>query len=135
MLETESLVNRYRSAINELIGCGAAAREESRWSGDTDLAGKPLNLSAEMDYVENWIRQRMPYLDNYFANLDFIVPPIEIPGDVNLDGEVNIGDLNIVISIILGQQYDEGTMRRADVNKDGEINIADVNALIAIILG
>lgn len=135
VLETESLVNRYRSAINELIGCGAAAREESRWSGDTDLAGKPLNLSAEMDYVENWIRQRMPYLDNYFANLDFIIPPIEIPGDVNLDGEVNIGDLNIVIGIILGQQYDEGTMRRADVNKDGEVNIADVNALIAIILG
>ena len=63
------------------------------------------------------------------------MPPIELPGDINLDGEVNIGDLNIIIGIILGQQYDEGTVNRADVNKDGEVNIADVNALIGLILG
>lgn len=135
VLDTDNLVNRYRSVINELEDCGAAAREESRWSGDTDLAEKPLDLSAEMDYIENWIRQHMPYLDEYFNNLEFIVPPIELPGDINLDGEVNIGDLNIIIGIILGQQYDEGTVNRADVNKDGEVNIADVNALIGLILG
>ena len=57
------------------------------------------------------------------------------PGDVNGDDEVNIGDLNIIIGIILGQQYEEGFMMRADVNQDGETNIGDVNTEIALILG
>lgn len=133
-LNTENLVNRYRAAIDELESCGAAGREEARWSGDTDLARKTLDLSAEMDYVENWIRSHMDYLDEkVFIPLsddsDYIV------GDVNGDGEVNIADVNTVIDIILGGSADEGTMKRADVNGDGEINIADVNTVMDIILG
>ena len=54
-------------------------------------------------------------------------------GDVNLDGEVNIADINVIIRIIQGSEYDEGTMMRADVNGDGEINIADINVIIRII--
>ena len=135
VLDTENLVNRYRTAINELENCGAAAREENRWSGDTDLAGKTLDLSAEMDYVENWIRQRMAFLDDsVFIDKEYPDPSI-IPGDVILDGEINIADLNAVINIILGVIYDDDTMKRADVNRDGEVNISDINAIIALILG
>ena len=54
-------------------------------------------------------------------------------GDVNLDGEVNIADINVIIRIIQGSEYDEGTMMRADVNGDEEINIADINVIIRII--
>ena len=57
-----------------------------------------------------------------------------LKGDVNLDGEVNIADVNIIVRIILGSVYDEGTMTRADVNGDDEINIADINLIIRIIL-
>jgi hypothetical protein len=58
--------------------------------------------------------------------------PEPVPGDVNGDGEVNIADVNCVISVIQGgEDIYEG---RADVNKDGEVNIGDVNAIIAIIL-
>ena len=57
--------------------------------------------------------------------------PDILPGDVNSDLEVNIADINAVISIILGES--SGTTA-ADVNGDGEINIADINAVIAIIL-
>jgi len=132
-LNTDSLVNRYRSAIDNLENCGAAAREEGRWSGDTDLNKKTLDLSAEMDYVENWLRQRMPFLDeNVFLEM---VEPEFIKGDVNGDGEVNIADINALLDIILGGEADDDTLIRADVNEDGEINIADVNALIDIILG
>ncbi len=133
VLSTENLVNRYRSAIENLVNCGAAAREEGRWSGDTDLHKKTLDLSAEMDYVENWIRQRMPYLDEHiFIEMDEPEPaPV---GDVNGDGEVNIADVNALIDIILGGYANASTMKRADVNGDGEVNIADVNALIDIIL-
>ena len=133
-LNTDNLVNRYRTAIDELESCGAAAREEDRWSGDTDLAKKDLDLSAEMDYVEEWIRRHMDYLDEHVF-IPLPDEPVFIPGDVNGDGEVNIADVNAVIDIILGGSADEGTMQRADVNSDGEINIADVNTIMDIILG
>ena len=57
-----------------------------------------------------------------------------LKGDVNGDGEVNVADINAIVSIILGKPADDGTMRRADVNGDGEINIADINMVVTIIL-
>ena len=55
-----------------------------------------------------------------------------LKGDVNIDGELNIADVNAVIAAILsGQDSYEG---RVDVNGDGEVNIADINAVIALIL-
>jgi len=53
-----------------------------------------------------------------------------IPGDVNRDGEVNIADVNAVISGILNGS----SIFDCDVNGDGAVNIADVNAVISIIL-
>ena len=57
---------------------------------------------------------------------------VDVPGDVNGDGDVNIGDINKLISIILGGQDD--TDGRADVNNDTEVNIGDINAVIDLIL-
>ena len=61
------------------------------------------------------------------------MPPDEVQpatGDVNLDGEVNIADVNMAIDVILAG----GFLNAADVNGDGEVGIADVNALISLIL-
>ena len=130
---TDSLVNRYWAAIDNLVDCGAAAREEARWSKDTDIAGKTLNLVKEMEYVEDWIRRRMTYLDEEVfpvAPLGTPDPEPRLPGDVNLDGVVNISDINAVINIILASGYDEN----ADVNGDGVVNISDINAIIGLIL-
>ena len=65
---------------------------------------------------------------------------IEIPGDVNGDGEVNIADANTVIIIINGGSSSghtrvpdpdgDGWTILGDVNGDGEVNIADINAVI-----
>ena len=57
-------------------------------------------------------------------------PPV-IKGDVNGDGEVNIAEVNVIISAILTGQFSLDV----DVNGDGEVNIADANAVIGIILG
>ena len=54
-----------------------------------------------------------------------------LPGDVNQDGEVNIGDITMLITIIL-DVYEYNAL--ADVNQDGEINIGDLAAVIKIIL-
>lgn len=51
-------------------------------------------------------------------------------GDVNHDGEVNIVDVNDIITVILGGN----PVNEADVNSDGDINIADVNNIINILL-
>ena len=65
-----------------------------------------------------------------FSEYNFPIPQI-IPGDVNYDNEVNIADVNTLISMILcGNNNSIG-----DVNGDGEINIGDVNAIIDIIQG
>ena len=50
--------------------------------------------------------------------------------DMNVDGEVNIADVNAVIDAILS----DSAPASCDVNGDSEVNIADVNALIDYIL-
>lgn len=59
---------------------------------------------------------------------------LDLPCDVNHDGEVNIADINAIIDIILGGDVNDDIYSRADVNNDGEINIADVNTVIDAIL-
>lgn len=128
-LHTDSLVARFERVIDELEQCGASAREESRWSGDSDIGGAVLDLSAEMEYVSEWIRRRMAYLDQHvFARLQLYA------GDLNADGEITIADINILIDVVLGGTGDKDLACRCDINVDNEINIADINALIEQVL-
>ena len=55
-------------------------------------------------------------------------------GDVNLDGEVTIGDVTALIDILLSSAIDGSIVERADINHDGEVTIGDVTALIDILL-
>ena len=64
----------------------------------------------------------------------FTETPTLIPGDVNRDGEVNIADVNAVISVIMGTFTDPSIIWECDVDGNEEINIGDVNAIINIIL-
>jgi hypothetical protein len=68
--------------------------------------------------------------ENWYPCFGQIVEDLFI-GDVNLDFEVNIADVNAVIDMILCGNTSSAA---ADVNGDGEINIADINAVINIIL-
>lgn len=54
-----------------------------------------------------------------------------LDGDVNLDGEITVADVNSIIQAIW---RDDLMDVNADVNLDGEVNIADINATIDIIL-
>ena len=125
-LDTDSLVARFRRTIDELEQCGAAAREEARWSGDSDINGHVLDLGAEMEYVADWIGRRMAYLDSQVFARE--TAPW---GDVNGDGEVTLADVNTIINIILAGT---SATSNADVNHDSEVNVADVNAVIDLIL-
>jgi hypothetical protein len=56
-------------------------------------------------------------------------------GDVNFDNEINILDIVLMVSFILGEPTDEFEYSAADINQDGLLNILDIVALINIILG
>ena len=56
--------------------------------------------------------------------------PVTLLGDVNRDNQVNISDINAVISMILSGKTDSA----GDVNKDGQVNISDINLVISVIL-
>ncbi|MBQ3363987.1 MAG: leucine-rich repeat protein [Muribaculaceae bacterium] len=65
-----------------------------------------------------------------------------VPGDVNGDGEITVGDANSVIDIVImggnsshpRMPIDVDGHYIGDVNSDGEITIADINSIIDMIL-
>lgn len=127
-LDTDNLIARFQTAVDELENSGAAAREEDRWSGDSDISGKTLDISAEMQNIAIWLERRMAYLD---ANIFVRFPAMD--GDVNGDSEFNISDVVRLISHCLGQQ--QVTNEYGDIDGNDNIDINDVVALINILLG
>ena len=124
-LSTESLVSRYASALDRLIDCGAASREEQRWNGDSDLFGHPLNFVEEKEYITEWFTKRMPLLDVWMHHHIC---------DVNNDGAVTAADITrLYENVLYGQEpdYDE----HLDTNFDGVITAADVTNVYDVLLG
>ena len=58
----------------------------------------------------------------------------KLVGDVNGDDEVNITDVTLIASYILGNQAESFDETVADMNDDGKIDIADVTSIINTIL-
>ena len=84
------------------------------------------------EHVPNFRRNSDPPLDNLFANMaiDWLLahrkPGINpCPGDVDIDGEVDIDDL----LPLLGDWG--GTDTASDINLDGTVNVLDLLALIS----
>jgi hypothetical protein len=46
---------------------GAAAREEQRWSGDSDISYLNLNFEEEYAFMMDWLSHRLNYLDQFFS--------------------------------------------------------------------
>ena len=102
----------------------------------------------------------MTYTDNWTSFVDFAMGDIfpdatptqgcgtnvELPiteigytyermlGDVNGDGQVDVSDVTVLISKILGNQVTPFFDVNADMNGDNEYDVSDVTALIALIL-
>ncbi len=60
----ENLISRYQGYYDMLVKSGAASREECKWSKDSDIGGYPLNFKSEIEYIKNWIINRLNYLDS-----------------------------------------------------------------------
>lgn len=57
-----------------------------------------------------------------------------IKGDVNGDGTVDVGDVNIIINIVLGKDDASKYDGRADVTGDGNVDVSDANVVISIVI-
>ena len=57
-----------------------------------------------------------------------------VKGDVNADGEVNVGDFAALVNIIFNSEsIDDVTISVSDINGDGEVNVGDFAALVNLI--
>lgn len=59
----ESLKNRFHTYFSQLRNAGALQREEERWNG---VNGIDLDFDYEEEYIDQWIDDRLAYLDNYY---------------------------------------------------------------------
>lgn len=59
---------------------------------------------------------------------------IDIPGDANGDGEVNVSDIVEIVNYIMEKPSDKFIKKNADVNGDGEVNVTDIVKVVSIIM-
>ena len=68
------------------------------------------------------------------STIEFMVGG-DLKGDVNLDGQVGIGDIVAITNVMAGNAGDDFPVARADVNGDGEVGIGDIVAITNIMAG
>jgi murein DD-endopeptidase MepM/ murein hydrolase activator NlpD len=54
--------------------------------------------------------------------------------DINLDGRVDVLDVQLAVNVFLGTEADPGIVARADVNGDGSVDVIDVQAIVNVFL-
>lgn len=127
-LDATKIQQRFSYYMDVLTESGTVDREQTRWKNPADLSAVPLDLAKEQAFINDWLVKRIKWLDDaYFAD--------HLAGDANDDGVVDVADLNLVISHILGEEtIPEIYSYKLDVTGDMAIDIADVNSIINIIL-
>ena len=129
---TISMENQYDEETDETTG------ETSRaFNG-----GVTITFAAEA--LPEGTTSREADIKFYYDGAEYIVhvkqgesgpePDPYAPGDVNMDGNVNAGDVSAVYGVILGTETNEEIIKRADLNNDGNVNAGDISDLYAIIL-
>jgi len=128
ILDPDSLVDRYQRIYDRLDACGALDRESQRWSGIDEIEHRDLVFDEEMDYLCDWLRRRIAYLDTHtFACMR---------GDTNGDGMVTITDVTTLIQYLLNESDSAGFNHiNADVNADNDITVTDATMLLTSLLG
>ena len=85
--------------------------------------------------------------DDNFPNINLIDPALNLDedflealeeglGDLNQDENLNVMDVVMLASYLLGdQELSEQALENADVNSDGQIDVLDAVLLVNVILG
>ena len=91
----------------------------------TKLSGVVKNI--EFNTKDN---QKLTFSD---VSINVSIKSAAILGDVNGDGEVNVGDIVTVCNVMAGISIVDPQV--ADVNKDGEVNVGDIVTICNIMAG
>ena len=62
------------------------------------------------------------------------VKAVSTPGDVNMDGLINVTDVTRLIEVAMGSVLNNYDPAAADLNHDGKINVTDVTLLLILVL-
>ena len=93
----------------------------------TKLSGVVKNI--EFNTKDN---QKLTFDDESFSvNIRSSV----IIGDVNGDGEVNVGDAVCIVNYVMGKPNATFVLSAADVNNDGVVDFADAMYIVNFVLG
>ncbi len=107
-----------------------SSHENTQFSGHTFYG--VINTDGFNNYfIEDTEHESVFGVDNFIFAINFSI----LTGDVNFDDEINVLDVVLMVSFILGEPTDEYEYSAGDINQDGILNILDVVALISIILG
>jgi len=84
--------------------------------------------------VYSKIHSRLDWFFGYIGEPeeDFVV---ELYGDVNFDGSLDVTDIILMVNFVLGETPTEEQSLTADMNQDGILNILDVILVVGEILG
>jgi len=98
-------------------------------------------LNDECSYISgcDWTANGIDYSDLFFDSIEECEEvcgtnnPITL-GDINFDGEINVLDVVLLVSFILGDPTDELEYSAADMNGDSQLDVLDAVLLIEMIL-
>lgn len=107
----------------------------------TDKSGHLFSLdfvTDDVDYMGTEFTVNNILLSNVsgknYASDSEINHIVRLWGDADMNGTVNLLDLNLTLSYILGNDVEGCDMLQMDANDDGNVNVLDINIILQIIL-
>ena len=133
-LRKECLMTTVDSLANVLTSQGAERRNSEAWPRWGQYVWPNYyvadDFQDEVGYLKQWLTDRIAWMDGQLG----FDPNAHERGDVNCDGEVNIGDVTVLIGYVLSRNATGVDLDAADCDQDGNVTISDVTVLISYIL-
>lgn len=116
--------------------------------GDRIQIGSAIVRITDVDYGEMTIKidRSITWSNGDWVNLPYrgSAPDIgaaesgfaatAVPMDLNLDGRIDVLDVQLAVNVFLGTENSPGVMDRADVNGDGKVDVLDVQSIVNFFL-